>query len=147
MTTLSGRSRTVETVASEPEEVPAGPPPPGLSQRIKTTVAVAKDKAEDTRLRLEAARPDHASVDVAFNTIEHDAERGGGLIAGALAYRFFFWVLPFVLVLVGRRSDSRRPLTSRRRRTWPRRRAFSGFAAQSVATASEASRSIRASGR
>ena len=106
VTTLGCQSRTVESVASEPEEAPAGPPPPGLLQRIKTPVAVAKDKAEDTRQRLEAARPDHASVDVASNTVERDAERGGGLIAGALAYRFFFWVLPFVLVLSAR-SDSR----------------------------------------
>ena len=44
---------------------------------------------------------DHPSVDIAFTTFERDFERGGGLIAGALAYRFFFWLLPFVLVLVG----------------------------------------------
>jgi membrane protein len=89
-------------VASAPEEVPAGEPqPPGLSQRIKATVATAREKADDTFKRVEASRPNHASVDIAFTTYERDAERGGGLIAGALAYRFFFWVLPFVLVLVG----------------------------------------------
>ncbi len=89
-------------MASEPEKVPAGEPqPPGLSQRIKTTVATAREKADGTFKRVEASRPNHASVDIAFNTYERDAERGGGLIAGALAYRFFFWVLPFVLVLVG----------------------------------------------
>ena len=31
---------------------------------------------------------------------DRDAEVGGGLIAGALAYRFFIWLLPFVLVAV-----------------------------------------------
>jgi membrane protein len=88
-------------VASEPEEVVPGPPEaPGLTQRIKTTVATAREKADDTRKRVEASRPDHPSVDIAFTTFERDTERGGGLIAGALAYRFFFWVLPFVLVLV-----------------------------------------------
>ena len=40
-------------------------------------------------------------MDIAFTTVERDLDRGGGLIAGALAYRFFFWILPFVLVLVG----------------------------------------------
>jgi uncharacterized BrkB/YihY/UPF0761 family membrane protein len=86
----------------EREQAPAAvPPPPGLSHRLKTTVATAKEKAGQTRKRVEAARPDHPSVDVAFTTVERDTERGGGLLAGALAYRFFFWVLPFVLVLVG----------------------------------------------
>jgi membrane protein len=92
-------------VASEPEQVPAGPETPGpetpgLSKRIKTTVATAREKADDTRKRVEASRPDHPSVDIAFTTVERDVERGGGLIAGALAYRFFFWLLPFALVLV-----------------------------------------------
>ncbi len=88
-------------MGSEPEEVEAGPEAPGLTQRLKTTVATAREKADDTRKRVEASRPDHPSVDIAFTTFERDTERGGGLIAGALAYRFFFWVLPFVLVLVG----------------------------------------------
>jgi len=102
-------------VASEPDAVPTGPgaptpaasgpaaepEPPGLSQRIKTTVATARDKADATYKRVEASRPEHPTVDIAFTTVERDFERGGGLIAGALAYRFFFWLLPFVLVLVG----------------------------------------------
>ena len=93
-------------MASEPEQVPAGPETPepgtpGLTQRIKTTVATAREKADDTFKRVEASRPDHPSVDIAFTTVERDFDRGGGLIAGALAYRFFFWLLPFVLVLVG----------------------------------------------
>jgi uncharacterized BrkB/YihY/UPF0761 family membrane protein len=74
---------------------------PGFTQRIRTTVASAREKADITFKRVEASRPDHPSVDIAFTTVERDFERGGGLIAGALAYRFFFWLLPFVLVLVG----------------------------------------------
>ena len=88
-------------MASEPEELPAEPETPGFTERIKTTVASAKEKADVTFKRVEASRPDHPTVDIAFTTVERDVERGGGLIAGALAYRFFFWVLPFVLVLVG----------------------------------------------
>jgi uncharacterized BrkB/YihY/UPF0761 family membrane protein len=97
-------------VASEPEQIAEQVPPesktpgqetPGLTQRIKTTVATAREKADVTYKRVEASRPDHPSVDIAFTTVERDFERGGGLIAGALAYRFFFWLLPFVLVLVG----------------------------------------------
>jgi uncharacterized BrkB/YihY/UPF0761 family membrane protein len=98
-------------VATEPEHVPAGPEAPGpettapetpgLTHRIKTTIATARGRADDTYKRVEASRPDHPTVDIAFTTVERDFERGGGLIAGALAYRFFFWLLPFVLVLVG----------------------------------------------
>ena len=32
--------------------------------------------------------------------VDRDAEVGGGIIAGALAYRLFIWLLPFALVLV-----------------------------------------------
>jgi uncharacterized BrkB/YihY/UPF0761 family membrane protein len=84
-----------------PDPDPGAAPQPGFTDRIKTTVATAKDKAEVARERVEAARPDHPTVDIAFTAIERDVDHGGGLIAGALAYRFFFWVLPFVLVLVG----------------------------------------------
>jgi uncharacterized BrkB/YihY/UPF0761 family membrane protein len=46
-------------------------------------------------------RPNNRAVDTALSTYEHDVSHGGGLLAGALAYRFFFWTLPFALVLVG----------------------------------------------
>lgn len=123
-------------------QVPAEPPSPGLSQRIKTTVATAKDKAEVARQRVEAARPDHPSVDVAFNAFERDVERGGGLIAGALAYRFFFWVLPFVLVLVGglgflSSADSRAP------QDLAQNLGFVGLTAKSISGASEAAEKTR----
>ncbi len=37
---------------------------------------------------------------MAFEAAARDVEVGGGIIAGALAYRFFIWLLPFALVLV-----------------------------------------------
>ena len=33
--------------------------------------------------------------------VDRDREVGGGIMAGALAYRFFIWLLPFALVAVG----------------------------------------------
>jgi uncharacterized BrkB/YihY/UPF0761 family membrane protein len=33
--------------------------------------------------------------------VDRDSELGGGIIAGALAYRLFIWMLPLALVLVG----------------------------------------------
>jgi uncharacterized BrkB/YihY/UPF0761 family membrane protein len=39
-------------------------------------------------------------VDAVFEMVDRDIEVGGGIIAGALAYRLFIWLLPFALVLV-----------------------------------------------
>jgi uncharacterized BrkB/YihY/UPF0761 family membrane protein len=39
-------------------------------------------------------------VDAAFEMVERDSEVGGGIIAGALAYRLFIWLLPLALVAV-----------------------------------------------
>jgi uncharacterized BrkB/YihY/UPF0761 family membrane protein len=50
--------------------------------------------------RAEAARARHASVDVGFSLFEHDSSIGGGLLAGALAYRMFVLLLPTSLLLV-----------------------------------------------
>jgi uncharacterized BrkB/YihY/UPF0761 family membrane protein len=40
-------------------------------------------------------------VDATFEVIDRDGEVAGGIIAGALAYRLFIWLLPFGLVCVG----------------------------------------------
>ncbi|HEX4821896.1 MAG TPA: YhjD/YihY/BrkB family envelope integrity protein [Acidimicrobiales bacterium] len=75
----------------------------------ESAVQRAKRVATETRARGEAAwdrvqndvRPNNRAVDTALSTYEQDVSHGGGLLAGALAYRFFFWILPFALVLVG----------------------------------------------
>ncbi len=51
--------------------------------------------------RAEAMRKEHGSVDAAYVVADRDSEIGGGLMAGALAYRLFIWLLPFALVVVG----------------------------------------------
>ena len=40
-------------------------------------------------------------MDVLFDMADRDLEAGGGIIAGALAYRLFLWLLPAALVSVG----------------------------------------------
>lgn len=50
--------------------------------------------------QIEAARTSHSSVDVGFEIAERDATIGGGLLAGALAYRLFVLLLPTALLLV-----------------------------------------------
>jgi uncharacterized BrkB/YihY/UPF0761 family membrane protein len=50
--------------------------------------------------RAQAERARHASVDVVFEMYDRDADAGGEIIAGALAYRMFIWLLPLALVAV-----------------------------------------------
>ncbi|HET7554335.1 MAG TPA: YhjD/YihY/BrkB family envelope integrity protein [Gaiellaceae bacterium] len=51
-------------------------------------------------MRLEAARSRHASVELCWSLYEGDSSIGGGLLAGALAYRLFVLLLPTSLLLV-----------------------------------------------
>ena len=41
------------------------------------------------------------SVDATLSAYERDRDRAGFLLAGALAYRLFLWLLPFTLLIVG----------------------------------------------
>ena len=50
--------------------------------------------------RADAARARHASIDLGFSLVERDSSIGGGLLAGALAYRLFVLLLPTSLLLV-----------------------------------------------
>ena len=50
--------------------------------------------------RAQAERGRHGSVDAMFEIADRDAEVGGTIIAGALAYRLFIWLLPLALVFV-----------------------------------------------
>jgi len=50
--------------------------------------------------RADEARARHSSVDLGFSIVERDSSIGGGLLAGALAYRMFVLLLPTSLLLV-----------------------------------------------
>jgi uncharacterized BrkB/YihY/UPF0761 family membrane protein len=58
-------------------------------------------RAERYAERAEAVRQNHRSVDAVVHMADRDIEIGGAIMAGALAYRIFVWLLPFGLVLVG----------------------------------------------
>src|ERR1044072_402491 len=65
---------------------------PGHRARVRA--AAMQDKAAQLSERAEVERSRHASVDAAFEMADRDAEVGGGIMAGALAYRLFIWLLP-----------------------------------------------------
>lgn len=58
------------------------------------------ERARVLRTRIAAARARHASIDVGFTVVERDSSIGGGLLAGALAYRIFILLLPSALLFV-----------------------------------------------
>src|SRR5262249_27956727 len=75
-----------------------------LEFEVEATLAsrVARwiERGQVMRSRVEAARAEHASIDVCFKLVERDSAIGGGLLAGALAYRLFVLLLPTALLLV-----------------------------------------------
>jgi uncharacterized BrkB/YihY/UPF0761 family membrane protein len=85
---------------------PDTPDPPGrpLDIDLEPTVAgrLARwtERARILRAGVDTARADHASVDLGFTLVERDSAIGGGLLAGALAYRFFVLLLPSALLFV-----------------------------------------------
>jgi len=64
--------------------------------------AVARwtERARLLRSQVEAARARRNSVDLGLSLVERDSAIGGGLLAGALAYRLFVFLLPTALLLV-----------------------------------------------
>ena len=69
--------------------------------RIRAWQDSLQTRSERLAERAQTERQLHKSVDATFQMVDRDAELGGGIIAGALAYRLFIWLLPLALVLVG----------------------------------------------
>ncbi len=88
----------MEPVDAPDADEPAGrPETPG---RVRGGIARARGRVAHLAARAEAERRRRPVVDVAFDVVDRDSEVGGGILAGALAYRFFLWMLPLALVAV-----------------------------------------------
>lgn len=74
--------------------------PPPRRRRARSWVARARGDTKRLTERAESERERHRSVDAVFEMAERDREVGGGIIAAALAYRLFIWLLPVALVAV-----------------------------------------------
>ena len=83
-------------MSPDPEE-----PEPHPRGRVAAATERAKREAENARLWAEDARGRSALVAFGFDYYERDRERYGGLLAGAVAFRLFLWLVPFALLLVG----------------------------------------------
>ncbi|MGZ4363114.1 MAG: YhjD/YihY/BrkB family envelope integrity protein [Gaiellaceae bacterium] len=73
------------------------PPPRRTLPRRLTLWA---EQAHALRGRIEHARERSATLDATFETIERDSHIGGGMLAGALSYRLFLFVLPLAFFIV-----------------------------------------------
>jgi uncharacterized BrkB/YihY/UPF0761 family membrane protein len=74
--------------------------PPGRRHQASAHVAAMQKRAKRVADRAQAERERHRSVDAVFEMADHDLEVGGSIMAGALAYRLFIWLLPLALVVV-----------------------------------------------
>ena len=72
------------------------PPRRTLAQRLALWV----EQAHALRGWIEQARKRSAALDATFEAIERDSHIGGGILAGALSYRLFVFVLPLAFFIV-----------------------------------------------
>ncbi len=80
-------------MSSEDDGASAGPVTAGRLERLRST-------AQHTRAAIEARRSDSASIDTAFEAVERDAQSGGGVLAAAVAFRLFMFLVPYAFVMV-----------------------------------------------
>jgi hypothetical protein len=79
--------------SSEDGGPPGHPAPPGRLERLRSS-------AQHTREAIEARRADSASIDTALKAVERDAQSGGGVLAAAVAFRLFMFLVPYTFVMV-----------------------------------------------
>jgi uncharacterized BrkB/YihY/UPF0761 family membrane protein len=73
---------------------------PAASSGFKAKKAAAQAKFVEVRRSLEEARPHSKTIDLAFAWWEHDVATGGAVLAAALAFRLFLFLVPYVFALV-----------------------------------------------
>jgi uncharacterized BrkB/YihY/UPF0761 family membrane protein len=72
----------------------------GLGDRARALSAGARARGEAAAERVNELRPRIPALDAAIGAGQRDSRAGGSVLAGALAFRLFVPLLPFVLLLV-----------------------------------------------
>src|ERR1700728_1593525 len=73
---------------------------PASKESVRDRVHHLRERAARTRAGIEARRADSASIDTAFEAVERDAQSGGGVLAAAVAFRLFMFLVPYAFVMV-----------------------------------------------
>jgi uncharacterized BrkB/YihY/UPF0761 family membrane protein len=68
--------------------------------RARTAAEHAKRRADGVRADFEGRRQGSRTIDAAFSTYERDSRIGGGVLSGAIAFRVFLFMVPYVYVVV-----------------------------------------------
>lgn len=87
------------------EDRESGPPtavrdPTGIRQRSRSLAASTRHRRDAAYEELQARRVRVPAVDLALRLYEKDSGIGGGMLAGAIAFRLFLWSLPAALLVV-----------------------------------------------
>ena len=92
---------TTEEHGDEGPAVAAGPSPAHSRMAwIKANRARAINQLNAVRPRLEALRPRSRTIDSAFIALTRDTEAGGGVLAAAVAFRVFLFVIPYIFGVI-----------------------------------------------
>jgi uncharacterized BrkB/YihY/UPF0761 family membrane protein len=75
------------------------PPRPPRSGKLAAWRSRIEEERTALVARLRDAREHSVFLDAAARTVQYDNEIGGGLMAGALAFRLFLFMVPFALVV------------------------------------------------
>jgi len=105
-------------------------------ERSRHRIAVLEARAQAIAERAQRERTRHGSVDAVFEMVDRDGEVAGGIIAGALAFRLFIWLLPFALVAVAGLGIAAHQ-SSESPKTAARTLGLTGLVTHSVATAAK----------
>jgi uncharacterized BrkB/YihY/UPF0761 family membrane protein len=97
-----------ESAAAWADDVAHGPPGSSAdeaerrsrTQRARAQAEQLRRRADQTVKDLEARRPSNRWIDAGFSTFERDVTSGGGVLAAALAFRLFIFMVPFVFVVI-----------------------------------------------
>ncbi len=92
-----GKGRADVRAVAETVGPAVSPPAP---DSVRDRLRHVRERAERTRAGIEARRADSASIDTAFDAVERDAQTGGGVLAAAVAFRLFMFLVPYAFVMV-----------------------------------------------
>ncbi len=88
------------TEGVEPEVQADPPAKPGRIAGAKAGISRAQSLVQSRFEQLQAARTTNQMVDTGFHFYERDLGAGGGVLAGALAFRLFIFAVPYVWVVL-----------------------------------------------
>jgi uncharacterized BrkB/YihY/UPF0761 family membrane protein len=85
-----------------PSETPdgTGDEHPSRIDQVKAFAAEVEARGRQTYEHLEEQRAESRAIDSVFVAAEHDERIGGGILAGAVAFRLFLFLVPLVFVVV-----------------------------------------------